>query len=119
VRPLFHPMKFFQLQLANPLSNISTQKVFEGWTFRRKPYKYEAFPLCGLNRNQSVHRSVEVANPGKLRSDNESAGQIVSPAMVRKAEGLSFSFSILPHRRSMVTSNIKESAQTPVITPNA
>src|SRR5262245_52530818 len=111
-------MKFFQLQLSKLLSNISAQKVFEGWTVRRKPYKYEAFPLCGLNRNQSVHRSVEIANPGKLRGDNESAVQIVRPAMVRTAESLSSSFSILHHRRSVVAADIEESAQLIVITSN-
>src|SRR5215510_1996234 len=111
-------MKFFQLQLSNPLSNISTQKVFAGWTFRRKPYKYEAFPLCGLNRNQPVHRSIEVANPGKLRSDKESAVQIVRPAMVRTAEGLSSSFSIRHYRSSVVTADIKEPVQNTVITSN-
>src|SRR5262249_1674855 len=111
-------MKFFQLQLSNPLSNISTQKVFEGRTFRRKPYKYEASPQCGLKRHQSVHRSVEVANPGKLRSDKESTVQIVRPAMVRTAEGLSSSFSIRHYNSSVMTADVKDPAQNPVIPPN-
>src|SRR5215471_6997487 len=111
-------MKFFQLQLSNPLSNISTQKVFEGRTFRRKPYKYEASPQRGLKRHQSVHRSVEVANPGKLRSDNESAVQIGSSAMVRTAEGLSSSFSMRYNRSTVATADSEESAQNTIITPD-
>ena len=85
-----HPMEFFKAQLANPLSQIDTQKAFEGWTFRDKLYKYQAFPYRGLNRYQSVRRSVEVANPSKLRCYNEGTVQIVRPAMVGTAEGFEF-----------------------------
>src|SRR3954471_7024149 len=71
----------------------------------------EFFPDIHVQRQQTVLAAVEVADAIELGNSLERAIEAVGPAMIGTAQALSFTARFSHHRSSMMTANVKKSAQ--------
>ena len=75
-------------------------------------------PFGDLNRDKPIGRTVEILYPAEFRSMDESAFEVVRPAVIGTAQVFGFAFGVGRDGGRVMTADVEESAQNAVLASN-